>query len=65
MISDAEIRISGMQVLRDALGEVEAERFITLIHREHFDYTTWRRKLWPDRTVEDISSKAMESRNES
>ncbi len=46
----------------DALGAVEAEKFITLILREPFDYTGWQRQLWPDKSVEEISKAAMESR---
>jgi hypothetical protein len=48
--------------LVDALGAVEAERFITLILREPFDYTGWQRQLWPHKSVEEISKAAMESR---
>ncbi len=65
MRSDEEILSCGVQALMDALGDVEAERFITLIHREQFDYTKWRRNLWRDRTVEDISKAAMDSRKNS
>lgn len=41
MRTDAEIRARGLRVLIDGLGAVEAERFISLILREPFDYTTW------------------------
>jgi len=44
------------------LGAVEAERFITLILREPFDYTKWQRHLWADRGVDEISKAAMEFR---
>lgn len=62
MITDTELRIEGMNVLLNALGEVQAERFITLIIREPFDYTTWQRILWQDRSVQEISQAAMEYR---
>ncbi len=65
MRSDAEIRSCGVQALMDALGDIEAERFIALIHREQFDYTKWRRNLWREKTVEDISTAAMDSRKNS
>jgi len=39
--------------------QLEAEKFITLILREPFDYTKWQRTLWADRSVEDISRAAM------
>jgi len=63
MITDTEIKLIGLRALADALGEVYAERFITLIMREPFDYTEWQRQLWPDRSVEDISKSAMQSRH--
>ena len=62
MRSDAEIRSCGVQVLMEVLGDIEAERFITLIHREHFDYTKWRQNLWRGQTISDISKAAMDSR---
>jgi len=61
MITDSEIRKRGMDALIKHLGEVEAERFITLIIREPFDYTQWQRDLWPDTGLEESSKKAMES----
>jgi len=40
----------------------DAERFISLILREPFDYTKWQEHLWNDRSVEDISKAAMSYR---
>ncbi len=62
MKTDTEIRLEGFKVLSGALGEIEAEKFIALIKREPFDYTKWRKKLWPERSIEDISKAAMQSR---
>jgi hypothetical protein len=39
MKTDTIIRNEGMKVLLEHLGKVEAERFISLIIREPFDYT--------------------------
>lgn len=64
MITDTEIKIKGFQALLDSLGEVEAERFISLIMREQFDYTKWQRSLLADKTVREISTSAMRSRDE-
>jgi len=64
MITDTELRIKGFRVLFEALGEIEAERFISLIMREPFDYTKWQRSLLEDRTVHDISRLAMRLREE-
>lgn len=59
MITDTEIKIIGVKALTDALGQVNAEKFISLIMREPFDYTKWQRQLWNDRSVEEISQAAM------
>jgi len=63
MITDTEIKIEGVKALTNALGEVKAEKFIALILREPFDYAKWRRKLWSDRTVDEISRAAMSHRS--
>ena len=60
MSTDTEVRLRGLQALVEALGTVEAERFITLILREPFDYTQWQRHLWAEKSVDDISKAAME-----
>lgn len=64
-ITDTEIRLRGMDALVEALGEVEAERFVALIQREPFDYTEWQRTLWEDKSVEEISRMAMALRENS
>lgn len=65
MISDTEIKMRGLEVLIDALGEVQAERFISLVLRESFDYTIWQRKLFADKSVEEISEAATNLRRNS
>ena len=62
MSSDTEVRIRGLRALVEALGTVEAERFITLILREPFDYTKWQRQLWVEKNVDEISKAAMAMR---
>ncbi|GMO45288.1 MAG: hypothetical protein Pg6C_07320 [Treponemataceae bacterium] len=57
MKSDTLIKSEGMRVLADNLGIVEAERFITLILREPFDYTKWQRDLYGDMPVEELYAK--------
>ena len=41
MSTDTEVRVRGFNALVEALGSVEAERFIVLLLREPFDYTQW------------------------
>lgn len=59
MTTDTEIRIRGVEALISKLGITEAERFISLMNREPFDYTKWRRSLWEGETIAEISSRAM------
>ncbi len=62
MITDTELKIQGIDTLIKALGELNAERFITLLLREPFDYTQWQRNLWPDQSIEALSQLAMQER---
>ena len=62
MITDEQLKIEGLKVLTEALGDVQTEKFIALIMRSPFDYTKWQKKLWAERSVEDISDAAMELR---
>jgi hypothetical protein len=59
MITDTEVKIKGFRALTETLGKVDAERFIALIQREPFDYTSWQRTLWEGLSVEEISRNAM------
>lgn len=61
-ITDTEIKVKGMESLVNALGEVQAERFISLVKREPFNYTEWQKTLWEDKDVEEISKMAMKNR---
>ncbi|NEV62170.1 hypothetical protein [Thiorhodococcus minor] len=63
--TDTELRLQGIEALIAALGEVDAERFITLVTREPLDYTEWQRRLWTDRSVSEISAMAMNRRRAS
>ena len=63
MITDTEIKVKGVEILAQYMGDVEMERFIALIQREPFDYTQWRQNLGIGETIEEISRKAMALRN--
>jgi len=65
MKTDTMIRIEGMKALREKLGLIETERFISLIHRENFDYTEWQRDLWKDKSIDDIFNAAKSFSEES
>ena len=60
MLTDSEIKVKGIEVLMKELGEVEAERFITLLIREPFDYTEWQQNLWADIPIDILSKRAMQ-----
>jgi hypothetical protein len=58
-MTDTVLRSTGMKILKETLGMMEAERFITLIIREPFDYTEWHQSLCKGMSVEEISRLAM------
>jgi hypothetical protein len=59
MYAEMALRNAGMKILINNLGRVEAERFISLIIREPFDYTEWQRGLFNDMSVKELSNLAM------
>jgi hypothetical protein len=62
-MTDTELRLQGFTLLAQALGSVEAERFVALIQREPFDYTAWRQSRWNDLSIDEISGRAMVARD--
>ncbi len=59
MKADTVIRVEAMDALIAALGEVDAERFISMVSRDRFDYTKWRRDhLCKGMTVDEIYDEA-------
>jgi hypothetical protein len=62
MMTDTEIRVKGVAALSASLGSVEAERFISLILREPFDYTRWQENLFEDLSVAELISAASNRR---
>jgi len=61
MRSDTLIKSDGMRVLAEKLGIIEAERFITLVLREPFNYTDWQRNLYGDICVKELYDKVVAS----
>ena len=60
MTNSAVIMNRGMKCLIDTLGEVDAERFITQIIREPFDYTKWQRSMFEGMSIDEIGNAAVE-----
>ena len=54
MKPDTVIRNEGMSALLNALGQVDAERFIALMIKEPFDYTEWRKTHLEDLDVKTL-----------
>ena len=59
MFEEMNLRNEGMKILINNLGLVEAERFISLIIREPFDYTEWQKDLFNAMSVKELSNNAM------
>ncbi|MDP2946501.1 MAG: hypothetical protein Q8N88_00145 [Nanoarchaeota archaeon] len=62
MLTEAENKKKGFKILIENLGDVDAEKFISLIIKEPFDYTQWQSTLWSDQSVKQVSEKAMDYR---
>jgi hypothetical protein len=60
MKADNVVRLEAMDALIATLGTVDAERFISMVKRDTFDYTEWQRKLWSDKSIEEIHLLATE-----
>ena len=60
MKMDTVLRQEGMDALIEKLGKVDAERFISLIIKEPFDYTKWQENLFEGITIRELNEKAME-----
>ena len=58
--STVEIMNKGMKCLTEHMGIIEAERFISLIIQEKFDYTKWQRDFFDGKSPEEISKEASE-----
>ena len=58
--TDTIVKSEGMEALFDKLGMVDAERFISLILKDSFDYTKWQEKLFDNETIEDLGNKSYE-----
>jgi hypothetical protein len=60
-LQTAAIMSAGMKCLKEKLGVIETEIFVSTLKEDDFDYTEWRRdNLWPDMSCEEILSKAAE-----
>ena len=59
-MQNTAIMTAGMKLLREKLGLIECEIFISNIKQNNFDYTKWRENLYEDMSLEELVSKAAE-----
>jgi hypothetical protein len=52
-----------MKLLRENLGHIETEIFISKVSRKGFDYTKWRETLWEDLTVDEVYERAVKAQS--
>jgi len=57
-VQNFAIMSAGMRILRENLGIIESEIFITNISRNEFDYTKWRENLWDGLTARELFERA-------
>jgi len=60
-VQTSAIMSAGMRVLRETLGTIETEIFITNIKNPGFDYTKWRENLWEDISLQELLNRAVKS----
>ena len=60
MKTNTQIAYEGFSTLFNNMDILDAERFITILLREKFDYTKWRQDLFEDLSIEEISQRAMD-----
>ena len=57
-IQTSSIINAGLRLLRENLGALESEIFITHIGANKFDYTKWRVNLWSNLTAAELFERA-------
>lgn len=60
VMTDGELRVSGIEALNRALGAAGALRFLGMIHRDPTDYVEGSRRIYQGQTVDEIFDRAKE-----
>lgn len=58
VMTDSELRVSGIEALNRALGATGALRFLGMIHRDPTDYVEVSRRIYQGQTVDEIFDRA-------
>jgi hypothetical protein len=59
MRNEAVLRKTITKHLVDKFGVIDTERYIASITRDPIDYTEWRRDMYDDLSIDELSAKAM------
>ncbi len=59
MTTDVEVMDRGIACLIDGLGAIDAERFVSLLVRERFDYTEWQRRRFDGMDADELFEAAV------
>jgi len=58
VMTDSELKCTCYAILSEKIGDVDTERFISLVNRDAFDYTEWRKdNLFVGETVDSLYEK--------
>ena len=63
-VQTTAIYSAGMKLLRDNLGAIETEIFISIISSSEFNYTEWRENLWEGLTPQELFERAAKTEEE-
>ena len=58
MLNETELRLEGVRLLLKGLGDLDTERFISIINKDHFDYTTWHRNMFGNKSIDELNQLA-------
>lgn len=57
-MGNVELLSRGMRILNRELGSIDAERFISVVLQEQFDYTKWQREYFDAMSPEEFGNEA-------
>jgi len=60
VLSDAEIKIKGIEALNNVLGASDALKFLRLLHRDPTDYVNISERLYQNQSIDEIFARAKE-----
>lgn len=61
-MTDTEIMKKGYNILIKEMGLTDAEKFISLVISDPGDYTKWKKSIFSDKSISEMSFDAMKQR---